>query len=586
MNLSFQNYEWVQSASDERDILTLVQKKGYSDFLARILAQKGFNIDTVEAFINPKLRNLLPDPLCLHDMDQAVKRTVQALKQSEKIVAYGDYDVDGATATALLRRYFRDINYPIDLYIPDRLAEGYGANTQALLKLRKNGTHLVIMVDCGTTAFDALEAAKNEGLDVIILDHHMSEVKLPKAYAIVNPNRLDHPPIHPDLYNVCAAGMTFLFLIALQSKLKEMEWFEASSIIPPNLLLYLDLVALGTVCDVMPLTGLNRAFVKQGLKVMAQGNHIGFEALSEVSGLYSPPSCYHLGYVLGPRINAGGRVGESHLGSCLLTSEDRQEALSIAQALNAYNKERQDIEHKVVDHAHTLIARDNLDKNPVIMVAHPNWHPGVIGIVASRIKDIYKKPTCIVSFESKDGKGSGRSTQGVHLGNLMHQAVQKGLLTKGGGHAMAAGFTVPSTSYDIFYEFLNNTIPHSQAPHSMCLTFHSFLSLSEATNYCIHEMKALEPFGHGNPSPHFVILRVHVTSMNTFGNGHIRGQLRDEAKQTLSFVGFRLEGSELHQHLRDGVIDVLGTLKRDEWKGITKAVLTLEDARHASPYST
>lgn len=567
MQRSFLGQLWSQRACDERQALTLEQRLKLSPLVARILCHRNKDVSSAESFFDPKLRNLLPDPFILKDMDRAVERVLKALSSHEKIVVYGDYDVDGATSTAILRRYFEELNYPVELYIPDRIDEGYGANKEALLKLRGQGATLVLMTDCGTTAFIPINEAKKVGLDVIVLDHHLSENSFPDACAIVNPNRIDQADV--GLSNLCAAGVAFLFLVALNRKL------HRDSL--PDLMNLLDLVALGTVCDVMTLTGLNRAFVKTGLKVLQKGQNVGLRALSEVSGVCEKLSTYHLGFVLGPRINAGGRVGEADLGSRLLTTDNYAEATSIAEKLHLYNKQRQDLEKETLDAAHAHIEKHGLQD--VILIGSHDWHPGVIGIVASRLKDFYRRPACVVSFDEKDeGKGSGRSYGSYHLGEAMHRGVRNGVLSKGGGHAMAAGFTVMKDQFEAFQQFLNDHMPLSKKEPT--IFYDTVLTLSDVSLSLLKSLEVLEPFGPGYPSPRFVIENVKVKDIQILKEQHLRCQIVDSNGKALKMLAFRSVNTPLEEGIRcQQSIDCYGSLKIDSWGGRHSVSFIPEDIR-------
>ena len=566
---------WNTGQPDERLILSLTQRFDLSPILARLLTLRGIDLDSTESYLTPTLRTLMPDPSTLIDMDKAVHKVIDAIQKKKKIVAYGDYDVDGATSSALLRRYFHDIDHPIELYIPDRIEEGYGANTQALQSLAKKGISLVLMSDCGTTAFEPLASGKQFGLDIIVLDHHTAQASLPEAAAIINPNRLDD---NSGLGNLCAAAVTFFFITALHRALKEQGWFTSRT--EPNLLNYLDLVALGTVCDVMPLTGLNRAFVTQGLKVLHRRSNLGLATLADVSGISEAISAYHLGFILGPRINAGGRVGEASLGSRLLTTLDPTEARQIAQKLDQLNKERQAIEVDVLASALQQIEEKELDQHPVILVAGDGWHPGVIGIVASRLKERFHRPACVVAFEGDIGKGSGRSILGAELGAAMHAAVHNGLLTNGGGHAMAAGFTVTRSSYQDFHDFLNQYLKKQIADIIPALKLDASLTLRGINLSLLNELKQLEPFGNGNASPRFVFHHVRASYADIIGGQHIRCTLTSEDGTKAKAIAFRAADQNLGNFLltaRDKLINVAGTLKLDTWGGKQQITLIIED---------
>lgn len=391
---SLSEKRWLLRSYEETHVLTYMQKLNVSPTLARFLAMRNIELDHASLFLTPSLKSHLPDPLGLKDMDKAIERLVQALHHKEKILVWGDYDVDGATSSALLHRFFKAINYPIAVYIPDRLKEGYGPNAKGIEKFQAQGYRVMITVDCGTTSFEALDALKE--IDVIILDHHGAEAKLPRAHAIVNPNRLDErEEITQTLGHLAAVGISFLFVVALNRALREAGFYKTLK--EPNLLDLLDLVALGTVCDVMPLTGLNRTFVTQGLKVMAGRKNLGLKTLADQIGLDEAPTTYHLGFLIGPRVNAGGRVGESFLGSRLLSTDAPEEALEIAKQLQNYNEERRALETDAVEQA--LIQVD--PQQSAILVDHDQWHEGVIGIVAGRLKEKYHKPTAVITWNNE-----------------------------------------------------------------------------------------------------------------------------------------------------------------------------------------
>lgn len=580
--LSVLSQKWVIEPVTERLILTFSQKFRISELLARILLYRGATLEDAHDYLNPTLRSLLPDPSCLLDMDEGIERTIKALDDQEKITIYGDYDVDGATSTALLRRYLRDIGFHVELYIPDRLQEGYGANTEALLALRGSGATLVIMTDCGTTAFDPIQKAKEAGLDIIVIDHHLAEVRLPPAIAIINPNRLDQPKDN-NLSHLCAAGVAFLFLVALQRELRRRGFFKEKT--EPDLKNYLDIVALGTVCDVMPLTGLNRAFVTQGLKVMHQGVNLGMTVLSEVAELNERAKAHHFGFLLGPRINAGGRVGEATLGSHLLYTESLFEAKTIALKLNNYNKERQQIEKDVLESARRKVEEEKLYDKALIMVGGDDWHPGVIGIVASRLKDLYQKPVCVVGYIGDEGKGSGRSVPGLHLGDAMHKAVREGFLAKGGGHSMAAGFTVMRSYFAPFYMYLDELFSPLMKARESILKVDGALSLTSVTTYLIDELETLEPYGVGNPTPRFMFEGLYIKKLTIVGGDHLSCIMEDRYQSSLKMMLFRSGQSAIAPLLMEASrakvkIDIVGTLKKNTWQGRTECQVFIEDGRY------
>jgi single-stranded-DNA-specific exonuclease len=399
---SISGRRWRSRLKDERLALALSQRLGLPEIVGRILAARNVGLDDAPLFLQPTLRELLPDPLHLRDMDRALARLFQAIEKKEKIAVFGDYDVDGATSSALLKRYFAALGIGIRLYIPDRQKEGYGPNPVAIQQLAAEGVHLIITVDCGTMSFTALEAAAQAGVEVIVTDHHKGDAALPKAVAVVNPNRLDETSPHRQL---AAVGVVFLLLVGLNRLLREKGWFARQGISQPDLLQWLDLVALGTVCDIVPLTGVNRALVNQGLKVMAQRRNPGIAALADIARLEERPSAWHLGFLLGPRVNAGGRVGQADLGARILSTDNAAEAAEWAALLDQYNLERRFIEAEVLEQAMSLAVASHGRK--MIVVAQDNWHPGVIGIVAARLREHFNRPAFVIAIQQGVGKGSG-----------------------------------------------------------------------------------------------------------------------------------------------------------------------------------
>ena len=450
---------WAARLADERTALAIAQRHGLPEAVARLLAARDVDPDAVPDFLDPTLRRFLPDPSHLKDMDAAVTRMTQAVQEGERIVVFGDYDVDGATSSALLLRFFRAVGGNIDVYIPDRRKEGYGPNTAALLKLKADGAAVVVTVDCGVTAFEPLAEAKRAGLDTIVIDHHMAEITLPEAVAVVDPNRIDDDSPHKQM---AAVGVAFLLAVGVNRRLREAGWYAGAGRAEPDLRQWLDLVALGTVCDVVPLTGVNRALVRQGLKVMAERRNIGLAALADVAGLKEVPGAYHLGFLLGPRVNAGGRVGQANLGARLLSSDDPHEVGALALRLDEFNAERRAIEREVLDQAiarvEGLYGPDRRGLPAALVVESEGWHVGVIGIVASRLVERYGRPAFVIGLDGDLGKGSGRSVRGVDLGAAVIAARQAGLLVNGGGHAMAAGLTVTREALPGLTRFLDERI--------------------------------------------------------------------------------------------------------------------------------
>ena len=567
--------KWNLRPYNEMDALALSQRLGLPSIVAQMLAARGFHMDSAESFLNPTLRANLPDPYSLKDMETAVARITHAIQNKQNIVIFGDYDVDGATSSALLYRYFNQLGATARVYIPDRIDEGYGPNETAFETLAREGAHLIITVDCGTTSFAPLQKAKELGLDVIVIDHHAAEPKLPEAHAIVNPNRLDEP-VNP-LQHLAAVGVSFLLTVALNRHLRSIAFFKTAP--EPNLMDLLDLVALGTVCDVMPLKGLNRAFVKQGLKVMADRKNLGLKTLSNVTKIDSFPTTYHLGFVLGPRINAGGRVGEAGLGSLLLRTENPTQAEEIALKLEEFNRVRKEIEYDVLNAAFDQ-AHKQLD--PIIMVADRGWHPGVIGIVAGRLKEKFNRPACVISLsEDGIGKGSARSIPGLDLGAMIQAAKQSGLLIAGGGHAMAAGFSVEEAKIPEFHSFLSQRSTSFMSQDNVpVLELDGILNLNALTPALVNKIDSLAPFGSGNPTPKFALTNLRILKIDIVGGEHIRlvaGQL-DNAK--VNAIAFRAVESDMGQALlnhRGNPVHLAGSLKLDSWMGVEKLQFVIDD---------
>jgi single-stranded-DNA-specific exonuclease len=580
---SLSEKRWLLRAHEEAQVLTFMQKLDLSPTLARFLAMRGISLDTAPLFLEPTLRHHLPDPFLLKDMDRAVARLVQAITAQEKILVWGDYDVDGATSSALLHRFFKALNIPIALYIPDRLKEGYGPNTQGIEKFKAQGYTVMMTVDCGTTSFDPLESAK--GMDVIILDHHAAETKLPDVYAIVNPNRLDEKEESTQTFgHLAAVGISFLFVVALNRALRQSGFYK--DIKEPNLLELLDLVALGTVCDVMPLTGLNRTFVTQGLKVMAGRRNIGLRALADRAGMDESPTPYHLGFIFGPRINAGGRVGESFLGARLLSTNNGEEAFAIAQQLDQYNQERRLLEVEALDQA-LLQVEPNRSS---IIVDHDNWHEGVIGIVAGRLKEKYHKPTAVIAWNQNGvGKASARSIPGFDFGRFIHKAHHLGFVLGGGGHAMAAGFSLTKDQLPLLKNFLHEELNRlgKEVDLRPVLLCDGYLDLRSLTMELMREIKLLGPFGMGNPNPKFIFTGVMVQSYQLIKDQHLRCRFSQGEGIVLEGMGFRLKDTPLGKIFMDGSrrpLDLIASPKVDMWGGKEKITLMIEDATIASSH--
>ncbi len=568
--------------TDERRALEIAQRCGVPDLLARILAGRGVEADGVDPFLNPSLKYGLSDPSTLQDMGRSVERVVRALTNGEKIAVFGDYDVDGATSAALLARYFRALGRDLVVYVPDRLKEGYGPNAPALLALKQDGVGLVLTVDCGTLAFEPLRAAREAELDVIVLDHHQAEPALPESVGLVNPNRLDD---QSGLGVLAAVGVVFMFLVALNRDLRKAGWFAQQSVDEPNLLQWLDLVALGTICDVVPLLGINRVLVSQGLKVMARRQNTGLRALAEVASLKTDPGPYHVGFLLGPRVNAGGRVGEAGSGARLLATDDWAEAQALAEKLDRYNQERKTIEAMVLEQALEQASAMGPD-SPCLVVSAEGWHPGVVGIVASRLKDRHGVPSIVIGFDNGVGKGSGRSIPGVDLGNAVIAAHQAGVLINGGGHAMAAGLTVAPDRIDDLRMFLGEHLADAvrQNGGQHVRKIDGAVSVAGANGELMALLDQAGPYGAGNSEPTLVIPSAHVAFADEVGTGHVRCTLTDPAGARLKAIAFRARETPVGAALLASdraPLHVAGKLRWDDWAGGGQVQFQIDDAAPA-----
>ena len=578
---SLSGRRWRQRAADDRLGLTLAQRLGVPEILGRVLAGRGVEPESAERFLNPTLREQLPDPSAFKDMDAAVARLLRAIKAGELIALFGDYDVDGATSAALLRRFLEAVGARVVVYVPDRLKEGYGPNAPALCKLKSEGVAVAVTVDCGITAHAPLAAAAEAGLDVIVIDHHLGEPNLPQAVAVVNPNRFDEQSPHGML---AAVGVAFLLAVGLNRALRREGWYACRP--EPDLTALLDLVALGTICDVVPLTGVNRALVLQGLKVMQRLRNTGIAALASVAGLGERLDTYHAGFILGPRVNAGGRVGRADAGTRLLSTEDASEARALAEALDAWNAERREIEARVLEEAIAAVERVGTSL-PIVFVAREGWHPGVIGIVAGRLKDRFNRPACVVALDGDMGKGSGRSVAGFALGAAVIAARQAGLLLNGGGHAMAAGFTVAEQNLGALRDFLAARVAAEAGVNGLVpeLGVDGALMPAAATPEFVTLLERLAPFGAGNAEPRFALPALRVMRADLVGNAHVRVILGEATGgQRLKAIAFRSLDTELGRALLAGrgqAFHLAGHLRADTWNGRNEVQLLIDDAAAA-----
>lgn len=564
---------------DERRAELIAQRFALPLSVARIIASRGIPVDDVANFINPKLQNLMPDPFCVKDMEKAAKRIAEAIVKKQKVAIIGDYDVDGATSSSVLRLYLESVGIEPEIHIPER-DEGYGPSRQAFDEFAALGAELVITVDCGTTAFDVFDYAGSLNIPVIVLDHHEAEVRLPEVYAVVNPKRLDESDDYPYLKYMAAVGVVFCTIVAVNRELRKQGFFAGRE--EPNLLQWLDLVALGTVCDVVPLLGLNRAFVRQGLRIMSLRSNTGLRALIDKSGISEAPSAFHLGYVLGPRINACGRVGEASLGNKLLCSRDDFQAGQLADKLNEFNAQRKEIEAYVLLSAIEML-EGTPQEYPIAFAAGKDWHQGVVGIVAGKLKERYNVPAFVMSIEPDEVKGSARSVPGVDLGALIIAAKEKGLLTKGGGHTMAAGFSLSEDKIEAFRRFAGEYVRQKLGEEDVApvIEVDSALDLLGANTDFAAALELLEPFGAGNAEPKIVLEHVRIVKPGIVGAGHVRCFLTSGNGGSLKAMAFKIADTELGKTLlnsQGAVFDIAGVLRRDNWQGRNSVQFIIDDA--------
>lgn len=561
-----------------------VAETDFVEPLARFAAGRGVTPEGLQDFIFPTLKALFPEPSCFMDMDKAVSAMLDALECKAKISIFADYDVDGATSAAQLVRWFRHMGHELEVYVPDRVTEGYGPSNAAFDTLKRQGTDLVVTVDCGAMAHKALDYAANIGLDVVVIDHHLMREEPPHALAVVNPNR---PGCTSAQGNLAAAGVVFVVLAGLNREAEKRGLFDDRP--KPDLRQWLDLSALGAICDVTALTGFNRALAAQGLKVMSQLKNAGIKALMEVAGDKSAAvnlmSTFHSGFVIGPRINAGGRVGRSDLGVRLLSTDDVEEAAALAHELDELNRTRRDIEAEVLDQAMQTAEAQGLwpSDDPVIVIAREDWHPGVIGIVAGRLRERWHKPVIIIGIDpvSGMGKGSGRSQAGVNLGEAVGAAFETGILLSGGGHAMAAGLSVERERIGELRRFINDyvTTHVSEADQIEAVEIDAILSVKAASRALYDRFDLLAPFGQGNPEPVLAFAGIRVGFAQAMKGGHIRFELSDDGGAKLKGIMWRAEGTAIGDALLRpvGLIHVVGRLKADDYMGRRGVQLEIED---------
>ena len=576
--LSLTNKRWKLKNFDERETENISQNFGFSYLLAKLFNIRKINISDIDQYINPSLKDHMPDPYNLVDMEKACSRIYDSISNDEKIAIFGDYDVDGSTSTSIIINYFRSLGIEVEYHIPNRFTEGYGPNKDIFSKFKKNRVKVIITVDCGTMSYDEMEFAKNEGLDVIVLDHHQPEITLPEAYAIVNPNRLDD---NSNLNYLAAVGVTYLFLIAVNRKLRSMKWFENNNLTEPNLISFLDIIALGTVCDAVPLKGINRLLVIKGIEVMTKQLNVGLKSLIDKSAIKGRISTYDLGFKLGPRINAAGRLGHSSFGTELLTATDSINADRIANELDKFNQERRTIESYVLDSAEKQVTEEKLNKK-LLIVSGENWHEGVIGIIASRLKDKYHKPCVVITFSKGKAKGSGRSIKGIDLGNLVIAAKQAGIIDSGGGHSMAAGLSLNENQIENLSNFFESQLSNHlfEVMDEKMIYVDSLISSSGINLEVYDEIEKLGPFGSDNVEPNFVVKNSILASVNQIGENHLKCLIKTPEGEFIEAMAFRSLSTSLGDQIqknKGNSVSLLGKIKINEWGGRRTPQLHIED---------
>ena len=586
-NLSVTSAKWNVVALDsftQRFSDYLYQKYKLPNIISPYLSFKGINLDQFENFFSPKLKNLLPEPFLFKDLEKGVKRLADEVENFRPIGIFGDYDVDGATSAAMISSYLEYCGLKTFIHIPDRFLEGYGPNEKALKGLHQKGAELIITVDCGISSFEPLKAMSSVNIDLIVIDHHIPDTTLPPAYAIINPKRID---THKGYEDLCAAGVTFIFLIGLNRELRQRGFFKNK--IEPDLFGFLDLVALGTVCDVVPLIGVNRAFVKQGLSIMKKRENPGIKALCDISKINNAPNTQALGFSLGPRINAGGRIGNSELGVHLLKEKDENKSIEIATKLDDLNKKRRfitsELERSVVGQIEKIISNNNDVIPSAIVVYGHDYHEGVIGIVAGRMKETYNRPVCIIAIDKNGiGKGSGRSIFGIPLGDIVIDALKAKILSSGGGHDMAAGFSLKESNIKDFNNFLIKKIDQFMKQGIPCVSYiaASVITIAGCTLELADWINDLGPWGIGIEEPKFIISNAKISSLRKFGsnNEHVSFYISDSSSKKLKVKKFNILNSKLNLVFNNFIninFNFLGRLNIDTWNNSKSIELMLDD---------
>ncbi len=587
---SLKKARWVLPDPSLDEIALIKQRHDVPEIVARLLVQRGVPFDQVDRFLNPTLKNDFPDPFSLKGMGDMAEDVAIAIEEKKNFAIFGDFDVDGATSSAILARFLKGVGIEAPIYIPERLSEGYGPNIGALQSLKNGGADVIMMLDCGTTAFDVVKAGSDMGLKIIILDHHEAEDKLPECWHVVNPKRKDDSS---DLDMLAAVGVTFLSCVAINNRLRDRGFYKQNGISEPDLRSMLDILALGTVCDMVPLTSANRLFVRSGFALPSQSMNLGMRSLMDVAGISAPISTYDCGFVLGPRINAGSRVHRADLGAQLLTSEDPEECKNIAWTLNDCNDKRKAIQKSMEEQAIAMVEEQNMQDDPIIVVAHEDWHAGLSGLVAGQIKEKYQKPACVVTYAhdlsgKKEGRGSGRSIPGIHIAQSFIDARNEGLLEKGGGHAMAGGFTVDPDKVEELRTFLcahiskqmENTDVNVETEIDAVLT-------SQGVTVDLIEMLQAQvgPFGQEYPEPVFMLENVRIHKADILGTNHVRVMMSDwEGGSRIKGMAFRSADTPLGDALLSGsarALNVIGHLKINEWQGRKSAEMHITDVSEA-----
>ncbi|MBK9585130.1 MAG: single-stranded-DNA-specific exonuclease RecJ [Alphaproteobacteria bacterium] len=581
---------WVLTDSPLDEIEKIARVHGLPEIIARLLCTRGIAAADVPRFLRPTLKDHFPDPFTLKGMSAMADDVVQAIEAKAQFAIFGDFDVDGATSSAILYRLLKHLGFDPPVYIPDRVGEGYGPNIEALKTLSGQGADILFMLDCGTTAFDIIKAGTEMGLKIIILDHHEAEDKLPEAWHVINPKRKDDTS---GLTMLAACGVTFLTCVAISSRLRERGWYSAQNLKEPDLKSFMDILALGTVCDMVPLTGPNRLFVRTGFSTLANKLNTGISALMEVARIKAPITTYDAGFVLGPRINAGSRVHKADLGARLLCTDNPEEAKNIAWTLDDCNKLRKEMQLEMEEQAMRMVEDRNLQDAPIILVDQEGWHPGLSGLVAGNLKEKYGRPACVVAYAESfsgqiEGRGSGRSIPGIHIANAFIDARAAGWLEKGGGHAMAGGFTVLPEKMERLRDFLYSHISAQQTSGAVNITT-SIDGVLSARGVTVELVTLLQdfigPFGQEHPEPIFALTDMKIHSADIVGEKHVRLLVSDrEGGPRVKAMAFRTVGSPMGEMLlsrNTGPVHLAATLKINEWQGRQSAEIIIQDAAPA-----